>query len=300
MNCTASENEIKKYTTFKIGANAKKIYVPTELVDFVELLKKLKSPLILGAGSNILASSTEIDREVIVTTGLNKFDFVNNEVTVQCGVKAQRLSKEAMDRSLSGFEFMIGIPATVGGLLVMNAGAHNQTTSECFVSADVFDMKSKKIITLTKEQMNFSYRHSILSEKNYVLLSAKFELIQQDYEKIQNIVERNLEFRKKHQPSLAQPNAGSVFKNPPNDSAGRLLDLAGVKSLTCGGACVYEKHANFIINQNNATSEDVSQLMLNMRNLVKNKYNICLKPEVKFVGIKTKKEQQIWQELLSN
>ena len=108
-------------------------------------------------------------------------------------------------------------------------------------------------------------------------------------------MQRNLEFRKQRQPSLSLPNCGSVFKNPPNDSAGRLLDLAGAKELTEGGAKVWEDHANFIINYDNADSKDVLNLMHKMYNMVKNKYTIELKPEIKFIGIKEAEEQKIWQ-----
>ena len=300
MNSTV-DNDIKKYTTFKIGGRAKALHLPKNKDEFLELLQSSEvQPIILGGGSNVLVSSIGVEEDVIITSKLVDFSFADNIVTVSCGTKAQKLSREAQLRGLSGFEFMIGIPGTLGGLVYMNAGAHNQSVSEHFVSAEIFDLETQKIITLNKDEMNFSYRHSVLREKSYVLLSAKFELKSEAQEKIDNIVQRNIDFRKQHQPSLAEPNAGSVFKNPQNDSAGRLLDLAGVKSLSSGGACVYEKHANFIINKNNATSEDVSQLMLNMRSLVQTKYNICLKPEIKFIGIKSEKEQRIWAELLSN
>lgn len=299
MNYT-NETEIKNYTTLKIGGEAKNLYLPVSVAEFVDQLKNLKSPIIIGAGSNVLVSSLGVDEAVIITKNLNGFSFEENIITCECGLKAQTLSAEAKKHGLSGIEFMIGIPGTVGGLVAMNAGAHNQNVSQVFKEAQIFDVENKKIFTLKKDDMNFSYRHSILSEKKYVLLSAKFELTFDDKEKINELMQRNTEFRKKHQPSLAQPNAGSTFKNPENDSAGRLLDLAGVKSLSCGNACVFEKHANFIINQGNASSEDVSQLMLNMKNMVKNKYNISLKPEIKFIGKKSEKEQKIWEELLNN
>ena len=227
------------------------------------------------------------------------FNFSGNTIEAECGVMGISLAKEAQRRSLSGVEFMIGFPGTIGGNVYMNAGAHGQSTADCFVSCEAFDKETGKIITLTNKELEFGYRKSILSEKNYILISAKFELKPKEQTQIDDIMTRNIEFRKTHQPSLAMPNAGSVFKNPEGDSAGRLLELAGVKTLTCGDAQVFEKHANFIINTNNATSEDISQLMFKMYNAVKEKYTIRLTPEIRFIGEKTAKEQEIWKELLS-
>ena len=294
------QTEVKKYTTFKIGGDAEALHFPKTVEEFVDLLKAAKNPLVLGNGSNVLVSSEGISGDVIFTTELCKIEINDGKIFAECGVKGQSLAKEAQVKSLSGFEFMIGIPGTIGGMVYMNAGAHNQQISDEFVSCCVYDVKAKKVITFKKDEMKFGYRNSVLRSGNYILLNAEFELKEDDQAKIDNIIERNIEFRKKHQPSLSMPNAGSVFKNPIGDSAGRLLDQAGVKSLSVGGAKVYEGHANFIINSADATSLDVSRLMLNMQNMVKNRYNIKLEPEVKYIGKKTKEEEQIWAELLSN
>lgn len=292
--------ELKKYTTFKIGGDAKAVYFPKSIDEFTDLMKSIKNPLVFGGGSNLLVSSAGIDQDVIFTTNLCETKINGTKIITQCGAKGQTLAKEAQKASLTGFEFMIGIPGTIGGMIFMNAGAHNQQIANCFSSCKVFDLNKKEILTLSKEEMCFDYRCSILKSGKYILLSAEFDLQKEAQEKIDNIVERNIEFRKKHQPSLSTPNAGSIFKNPIGDSAGRLLDQAGAKSLSVGGAKVYDGHANFIINVDNATSTDVSQLMLNMYKMVKNKYNIELEPEVKYFGIKTKEEEKIWQELLNN
>ena len=292
--------ELKKYTTFKIGGEAKAVYFPKSIEEFVDLMKSIKNPLIFGGGSNLLISTAGIEQEVIFTTSLCDIKINGTKIIAQCGVKGQTLAKEAQKASLTGFEFMIGIPGTIGGMIFMNAGAHNQQISNCFSSCKVFDLNKKEILTLSKEEMCFDYRCSVLKGGRFILLSAEFDLQKDEQEKIDNIVERNIEFRKKHQPSLSTPNAGSIFKNPMGDSAGRLLDQAGAKSLSVGGAKVYDGHANFIVNVDNATSTDVSQLMLNMYKMVKNKYNIELEPEVKYFGIKTKEEEKIWQELLNN
>ena len=290
--------ELKRHTTFKIGGCAKKAFFPHTIEAFCELLKTLDNPTILGGCSNVLISSEGIDGDVILTTKLNKFEFDNNRLYAQCGVKVPMLAKEAAQKSLSGMEFMIGFPGTVGGAVYMNASAHSQFVSDTFIECRVFDLQTKEILKLNKEEMSFGYRMSLLQEKPYILLDAKFELRPEEKEQISAIMQRNLDFRKDKQPNLTMPNAGSIFRNPPNDSAGRLLEKAGVKGLKEGGARVWLGHANFIINEENATSKDVSYLMNKMYNMVKDKYTIRLVPEVKFIGKKSKEEDELWTTML--
>lgn len=205
-----------------------------------------------------------------------------NIITVSAGVKGPKLAQTVAEYGLSGLEFMIGFPGSVGGEVFMNAGAHGQCVSDVFKSAKVYD--GEKIRTLTKDEMDFSYRHSICQDKNYIVLEAEFELTPENPDKIKQKMAEYLEFRKNHQPSLALPNCGSIFKNPENNSAGKLLDECGVKGLQIGGAKVWENHANFIVNTGNATSTDVLQLMSEMQKRVKEKFNIELIPEIKFLG----------------
>lgn len=299
MDCEVIENyELKKHTTFKIGGCAKRAFFPKTVEEFTQLLTELENPVILGGCSNILISSGGIDNDVILTSGLNNFSFENNRIYAQCGVKVPLLSREAEHNSLSGMEFMIGFPGSVGGAVYMNASAHSQAISDTFLSCRVFDLDKREIVELNKEEMKFGYRSSIMQEKPYVLLDAKFELRPENKEEITAIMLRNLEFRKDRQPSLAMPNAGSIFRNPPNDSAGRLLEKAGVKGMKEGGAAVWLGHANFIVNEHNATSKDVSHLMNKMYNMVKDKYTIELVPEVKFVGRMSEEEVELWNTML--
>jgi UDP-N-acetylmuramate dehydrogenase len=229
---------------------------------------------------------------------MNNFSVENNRIYAECGVKVPMLAKTAEENSLSGMEFMIGFPGSIGGAVYMNASAHSQSISDTFVNCRIFDLEKKEIITLNKEEMKFGYRTSIMQSKQYVLLDANFELRIENKDEISSIMKRNLDFRKDRQPNLATPNAGSIFKNPANDSAGRLLEKAGVKGLKCGGASVWLGHANFIINDNNATSKDVSNLMNKMYNMVKTKYTIELIPEVRFIGKKSKEEVELWNTML--
>ena len=290
--------ELKKHTTFKIGGCAKRAFFPKTTDEFVLILKELDNPIVLGGCSNVLISSEGIDNDVILTTKMKDYTVENNRIYAQCGVKAPMLAKEAAEKSLSGMEFMIGFPGTIGGAVYMNASAHSQSISDTFVSCKVFDIEKKEIIELNKEEMKFAYRTSVMQEKPYILLDAKFELRLENKDEISAIMQRNLDFRKDKQPNLAIPNAGSIFRNPANDSAGRLLEKAGVKGLKEGGATVWLGHANFVINDNNATSTDVSKLMNKMYNMVKEKYTIELTPEVKFIGIKSKEEEELWNTML--
>lgn len=300
MTCEPIENyELKKHTSFKIGGCAKRAFFPQSVEEFVQLLNTLKNPIVLGSCSNVLISSKGINEDVIITSKMNGFEVVNNTITAQCGVKVPMLAREAEQNNLSGFEFMIGFPGSVGGAVYMNASAHSQAISDTFKVGRVFDTESKKVVELNKDEMKFGYRSSILQEGRYILLDAKFELLPVNKEEISSIMNRNLEFRKGKQPSLAMPNAGSIFRNPPNDSAGRLLEKVGVKGLKEGGAQVWLGHANFIVNIENATSKDVSKLMNKMYNEVKDKYTIKLVPEVKYIGIKSKEEEELWDTMLN-
>lgn len=289
--------DLKKITTYKVGGNADIAYFPENIEELAKLLSEQKDAVILGGCSNVIISSNGID-SVIITTKLNSYSFDKNILTVECGAKGPVLAKETCEKSLSGFEFMIGFPGTIGGMLCMNSSAHNQAVSDTFISAVVYDRENNTVFELNKKDMQFGYRTSCIARNNYVVLSAKFELKNCDKSKIEELIARNLEFRQLRQPSLSIPNAGSVFKNPENDSAGRLLDLAGAKNLSCGGAKVWENHANFIVNFDNANSADIINLIYKMHMAVKDKYTILLHPEVKFLGRKTREEEDLWNQMI--
>ena len=222
--------EIKNLTTYKIGGKVKKVFFPETQAEFIELLRNLKEYIVLGGCSNVLFSSNGYSGNVIITTEMKKFEIKGTNVCADCGVKGPLLAQKTADANLSGFEFMIGFPGSIGGDIYMNASAHGQCISDCLISVCVFDKNRKEIVFLTKSELDFSYRKSILQNGEYVILSAEFELKKMPQEEIKALIERNLSFRKDVQPTLATPNAGSVFKNPENDSAGRLLDKAGVKN----------------------------------------------------------------------
>lgn len=285
----------KNLTTFKISGIIKRAYFPKNKDELVHLLKILDNPLVLGNCSNVLISSYGVNRDVIFTKKYNNIDVLDDILSVECGANGIMASKVASENGLGGLEFMIGFPGSIGGEIYMNASAQNQCISDYLVCADIFDKSTKMVKTLSKEDLNFSYRHSICQDKEYVVLSGTFMLPLTDKKIIKEKMDMNLKFRHEHQPSLKYPNCGSVFKNPENTSAGKLLDEIGAKTLTYGGAKVWENHANFIINQNNASSSDILNLMLLMYNKVNKEKHITLKPEVIYIGSNSKEEENIWK-----
>ena len=284
--------DISKFTSFKIGGKVKKIYFPETVDEFIEVLNSQPDAVVVGNLSNVLVSSKGYDGALICTKRMDEIKFDGYTVTASAGVRGTKLSKQAAAKSLSGLEFMIAFPGTIGGEVFMNAGAHGQSISDIFVEALCWS-KEKGFMTLTKDDMKFSYRTSICQSENIVILKAKFKLQKTNPEAIKSKMQENLDFRKAKQPNLATPNCGSVFRNPEGDSAGRLLESIGAKTFSINGAKVWENHANFIDNKNNATSTDILELMAKMQSCVKEKYNIKLKPEVRFLGGTDQREDEL-------
>lgn len=288
--------DIKNLTSFKIGGQIARMYFPTSVEEFVEIKSKEPDALVAGNLSNILVSSDGYNGAVICTKKIDNISFSGNRVIAGAGVRGTKLSKLALENNLSGLEFMIAFPGSVGGEVFMNAGAHGQMIADVLKTAKVF-YPEKGIISLSNEELEFSYRTSICQRKPYSVLEAEFELTPSNKEAIQEKMNENLSFRQNKQPALTLPNCGSTFRNPQGDSAGRLLDEAGVKGMVSGGVRVWENHANFIINDGNGTSLDVLRLMDKMYSKVKEKFNIELKPEVRFLGGNNEEEVMICKKL---
>ncbi len=285
--------EIKNLTTYKLGGRVKKVYFPETQEEFSSLLRELDEYIVLGGASNVIFSSNGYNGNLIFTMEMKAFEIRGNNVFAACGVKAPLLAQKVCENSLSGLEFLIGLPGTIGGAVYMNAGAHGQSISDTLVSCCLFDKETKEVVYKQKADLEFEYRKSILQKGRYILLFAEFELKKAPLDEIKDLMARNLNFRKTIQPSLAYPNAGSVFKNPENDSAGRLLEKAGVKNFDLTNVRVWDKHANFIVNKGNATSEEVLELMVKMHNAVKEMFTIELTPEQIFIGTMTEKEEEL-------
>ena len=285
--------EIKKHTTFKVGGKVNKVWFPKTQQELVYLLKELKNYILLGNCSNILFSTNGYKGDVILTTKMTHYEINGTRIIADCGVKGPLLAQKTCEASLTGFEFMIGFPGSIGGEIYMNASCHGQAISDCVIRCCLFDKEKKEVIYKEKKEMDFAYRKSILQDGRYILLGAEFELQKSNKEDIQALLDRNLAFRKDVQPTLAHPNAGSVFKNPENDSAGRLLDKAGAKDFESENVKIWNKHANFIVNKGNATSIEILEMMHKMFTAVKETYRIELQPEIIFIGDKTKEEEKI-------
>jgi len=288
--------EIKNLTSFKIGGKIARMYFPVSLEEFIEIIKNEPDALIVGNLSNTLVSSFGYNGAVISTSKMNEISINNTTVIAGAGVKGPKLSQTAAENCLSGLEFMIGFPGSVGGEVYMNASANGQSVADVLKSVKVY-CPEKGIITIPKSDMGFDYRTSVCQNKPYIILEAEFELVKKDKEEINSQMQKNLDFRKKHQPSLKLPNCGSIFKNPNGNSAGRLLDSIGAKQLAFGGVRVWDNHANFIVNDRAGSSLDVLELMFQMYTKVKEKYNIELEPEIRFLGGNNEKEVEICRKL---
>lgn len=284
--------DIKRLTTFKIGGKIKEVFFPQNLEEFEQILKENKDIKVFGNLSNTLISSDGYDGKIVLTTKMNNIKIDETRVVADAGVKGPKLSQEVYKNGLSGLEFMIGFPGSIGGEVCMNASANKQAISDTLTSVTCYS-KDKGLVKFSKDEMEFAYRTSRCQCEDLTVLQAEFVLSKKNKDEIQSQMESNLEFRKAHQPSLSLPNCGSIFKNPQGDSAGRLLETIGAKELTVGGVKVWENHANFIVNANSGTSLDVITLMHTMYKKVKEKYNIELEPEIRFLGGNNEKENEL-------
>ena len=281
------ENEsLSKYTTYKVGGIAKYIIFPSNVDKFVELIKLLRSNnikfKIIGNGSNLIFSSKIFDGVIIKINNLNKVEYNDNIVTVEAGYPAIKLAMETANKSLSGLEFASGIPGLISGLTYMNAGAYNKEMSDVVEEVTVLD-ENNNIITLSNKDFGFSYRHSFCLEKNYIILRIKLKLEYKNKDDILALIEDRKRRRLDTQP-LDYPSAGSVFRNPDGLSSWKLIDDLNLRGFSIGGAKVSTKHTNFIINDNNASPEDIRNLIFFVKDKVKEKYNIDLVVEQEFVN----------------
>lgn len=282
-NISISE-PLNRFTTFRIGGPADYYLEPKDREDLLKLikyLKEIKYPyIIIGNGSNVLISDEGIRGAAInLEAGFTKIEVIKNKVYAEAGIRLSKLVDVCIEHSLVGIENLAGIPGTLGGAILMNAGAYGGEISDFIKLVEVID--DVEIKFLKKEECGFAYRKSNLENK--IILSAEFELPFGDKVRAKGRRKELLLKRNKAQP-VELPNAGSIFKNPPGDYAARLIEQAGLKGLTIGGAKVSEKHANFIVNFNNASANDVIELMKIIQEKVYEKFGIMLEPEIKMIG----------------
>ena len=285
----AHDEPMSRHTSFRVGGPAKRMAFPTSGEQVVLLLDYARvcgaRPLVIGNGTNLLAPDAGLDRLVIDTSaGLNRLEEGDepNTLTAEAGVSLARLADFACKQGLTGLEFAHGIPGTVGGAVCMNAGAYDGEMKQVIESVTVL-FPEEGVRTLSCGEMDFSYRHSLLSDHpDAVVLRASFRLAPGDREAIHDKMRELMARRKASQP-LEYPSAGSTFKRPTGYFAGTLIESSGLKGLTVGGAQVSEKHAGFIINTGTATAADVLAVIRQVQDRVFAEKGVRLEPEVRII-----------------
>ncbi|HIX28452.1 MAG TPA: UDP-N-acetylmuramate dehydrogenase [Candidatus Blautia stercoravium] len=291
-SCLGSDNvkrkePMKNHTTFRIGGPADYYLCPhstEELQKVIQICKEEKLPFFVqGNGSNLLVSDRGY-RGVVIQLGKNFSDMeVKDErILVKAGALLSKTAKEALDAGLAGMEAVSGIPGTIGGAVMMNAGAYGGEMKDIVESVTVLNQEGE-LLTLSAEEMKMGYRTSIVKEKEYIVVSAVLKLRRGERQIIREQMEDYKERRVTKQP-LDMPSAGSTFKRPEGYFAGKLIMDAGLRGFSVGGAQVSEKHCGFVVNKGEATAQDVLDLIHEVQRRVKEQFGVELEPEVRFLG----------------
>lgn len=277
---------MSKHTTFRIGGNADVFVSPkvSQISDIMKLAKEYNVPVtVIGNGSNLLVGDKGI-RGLVLSFGKEAEEIIidGSCMIVSAGALLSKIAAEAAKRSLTGFEFAAGIPGTLGGAIVMNAGAYGGEMKDVLISATVLTPEGE-VLELSNGELDFSYRHSCIPEKEYIVLEAVLEFMPSEEADIREKMEDYKKRRVDKQP-LEYPSAGSTFKRPEGHFAGKLIEDAGLRGYTVGGAQVSEKHCGFVINKGDATAADVLGLIEDVKGIVYEKFQVTLEPEVKMIG----------------
>ncbi len=284
------ENEpMSRHTTWRVGGPARRYYRPADLDDLVEFIRRLPEdePLYwIGLGSNLLVRESGVGGTVIATSGvLNEMTRLDeNRIRVESGVSCALVARFCAREGLAGAEFLCGIPGTMGGALRMNAGCFGSETWQLVEQLETVDHMGV-LRTRSPSEYRVGYRH-VEAPLGEWFVAAQMKMAPGDPEQLQSRIRELLEIRGASQPTRL-PNAGSVFRNPEGDYAARLIDSAGLKGRCIGGACVSEKHANFIVNSGNATATEIEALIDLVQNEVEHKHGIRLQREVHIIGERT-------------
>lgn len=275
---------LSKHTTFRIGGNASYFIYPKNEICFMRILELLKEAglpyKIFGKGSNLLCSDDDYEGAVIcLDRYMSEFYFEEDGTCVaQAGCSIILLAHEAMKRSFTGLEFASGIPGTFGGAMYMNAGAYKSSISDILQS--VFVLKDDTCVWIDQSELEYSYRHSrFQQEDDWIILGGRIKLTSGDQKEIRDLMDSRRKRRMESQP-LNKPCAGSMFRNPKEAQAWELIEKIGYRGKRIGGAMVSEKHANFIVNEEQATAQDIAMLVDEIAKKVKDEYDIDLHTEV--------------------
>lgn len=277
---------MKKHTTFKIGGEAQYLLMPNSVEQIKNCISICKQNninyYVIGNGSNLLVSDNGFKGAIIkISKNFNQVFIEGNKITAQAGATLSRIAKEAYQHSLTGLEFSAGIPGTIGGGVCMNAGAYGGELKD--VVTEVTVLQNDKIQTLTNNECNFEYRNSKILKQKLTVLQVVITLKQGDKIQILQTMKQNNKLRNEKQP-VQYPSAGSTFKRPKDNFAGKLIMEAGLAGKSIGDATISKKHCGFIINKGNATCKDVLALADFACNQVKNKFNITLEKEIRVIG----------------
>ena len=296
-NSTVLVDELmKKHTTYGIGGPAEMFVLPSNKEDLIrvfEISREANQEVnVIGSGSNLLVSDNGIKGVVIcIKDCLKNLEVNNNKIYAECGVMLGKLVRESIKNNLKGLENLVGVPGTLGGALIMNAGAWGGEVSNCLKSVELLD-PDNQLVTLLKSEIDFGYRSSSF-QNGSILLSAIFDLTLSDENLIKDQSKIAQSGRKDTQP-LNYRSAGSVFKNPSKDNpAGMLIDKAGLKGLTIGQAQISEKHANFFVNVGDAKAEEMLALIKKAKSTVKDKFDIEMNLEVKLMGFEEREIESL-------
>jgi UDP-N-acetylmuramate dehydrogenase len=275
-------------TSWKTGGKAAAVFIPEnkeELMEAVKIGKEAGNFYLLGNGTNVLAPEEGIPYPIIkLGKGFGKIEINGTQVTAGASASLIGLSLVCVSESLAGFEFASGIPGSVGGAVIMNAGAQGSEIKNVLVSVEAYDVYEEKFTIFTNSEMKYEYRNSLLKNNSrYIVVEAHFALNKGDEELLREAIKKNKEERLLKQP-WEYPNAGSVFKNPPGKSAGKLIEDAGLKGFRINDAQISEKHGNFIVNRGNATSKDIINIIMHVEKVINEKYNINLEREIIILG----------------
>ncbi len=278
---------LKNKTSFRIGGPAQfyaRVKSEDEVKDALGWANENNHPVfILGKGSNILISDTGWRGLVIDITGFSCITWEESTAVCQSGAMLHSLVRQAVERGFYGMEELAGIPGSIGGALVMNAGAFSQTVSDRLISVTGIDRTDASFWQLQKREIDFGYRFSSLKQNKSLILGAEFKYRLGNKNELKLVYSATLEKRSQKQP-LNVPNCGSVFKRPEGNYAGALIEQCGLKGHRIGGAMVSQKHASFIENDTNASAADVRKLIACIQKKVYQNKGILLEPEVLFVG----------------
>ena len=280
------DESMKKHTTFRIGGKADFLLLPNtiqEILACIDVCQKNDIDYyIIGNGSNLLVSDKGFRGAIIkLFKNFNDININSNIIKAQSGATLSSIAKKAYDNSLTGIEFASGIPGTIGGGICMNAGAYGGELKD--IIEEVVVLSNNQILTLKNEDCGFEYRNSNILKNKLLVLEATIKLEKGKKEDILCKMKENNKSRNEKQP-IEYPSAGSTFKRPLNNFAGKLIMDAGLAGKTIGGACISNKHCGFIVNTNSATCEDVLALVDFAYNEVKNKFNVELKKEIRVIG----------------